>query len=72
MGLGIPAVVLFGIPAHKDPVGYENFADDGIVQQAIRAIKTAVPDLLVITDVCLCEYTDHGHCGLARRARAMC
>jgi len=62
--LGIPAVLLFGIPAHKDPVGLENFAPDGIVQQAIRAIKTAVPDLLVITDVCMCEYTDHGHCGL--------
>jgi porphobilinogen synthase len=63
-GLGIPAVILFGIPAQKDPIGLENFADDGIVQQAVRAIKTAVPDLLVITDVCLCEYTDHGHCGL--------
>lgn len=61
---GIPAVLLFGLPASKDPVGLENFADDGIVQQAIRAIKTAVPDMLVITDVCLCEYTDHGHCGL--------
>jgi porphobilinogen synthase len=62
--LGIPAVILFGIPAEKDPVGVENFADDGIVQQAIRAIKAAVPELLVITDVCLCEYTDHGHCGI--------
>ena len=62
--LGIPAVILFGLPASKDPVGLENFADDGIVQQAIRALKTAVPDLLVVTDVCLCEYTDHGHCGL--------
>ena len=64
VSLGIPAVILFGIPALKDPIGLENFADDGIVQQAIRAIKTAVPDLIVITDVCLCEYTDHGHCGL--------
>ena len=62
--LGVPAVILFGIPAHKDPIGLENFAPDGIVQQAIRAINTAVPHLLVITDVCLCEYTDHGHCGL--------
>lgn len=62
--LGIPAVILFGIPAAKDPVGLENFAADGIVQQAIGAIKTAVPELLVVTDVCLCEYTDHGHCGL--------
>ncbi len=62
--LGIPAVILFGVPAHKDPVGLENFADDGIVQQAIRALKAAVPELVVITDVCLCEYTDHGHCGI--------
>ena len=64
VSLGVPAVILFGIPALKDPIGLENFAEDGIVQQAIRAIKTAVPDLIVITDVCLCEYTDHGHCGL--------
>jgi porphobilinogen synthase len=63
-GLGIPGVLLFGIPAEKDPIGLENFAPDGIVQQAIRAIKDAQPDMLVITDVCLCEYTDHGHCGL--------
>jgi porphobilinogen synthase len=62
--LGIPAVLLFGIPAAKDPIGLENFAPDGIVQQAIGAIKEAAPDLLVVTDVCLCEYTDHGHCGL--------
>lgn len=61
--LGIPAVLLFGIPEHKDAVGSEAYADNGIVQQAIRAIKTARSDLLVITDVCLCEYTDHGHCG---------
>ena len=63
-GLGIPAVMLFGLPESKDPVGLENFAPDGIVQQAIRALKEAAPDLLVMTDVCLCEYTDHGHCGL--------
>ncbi len=62
--LGIPAVILFGLPAEKDPVGLENFAGDGIVQQAIQAIKTAVPEMVVVTDVCLCEYTDHGHCGL--------
>ena len=61
---GVPAVLLFGIPASKDPVGRENFDDDGIVQRAIRAIKAALPDLLVVTDVCLCEYTDHGHCGV--------
>jgi porphobilinogen synthase len=62
--LGIPAVILFGIPEEKDPVGLENFAPDGIVQRAIRAIKKAVPELIVVTDVCMCEYTDHGHCGL--------
>lgn len=62
--LGIPAVILFGLPAAKDPVGLENFADDGIIQQAVQAIKAALPDLVVVTDVCLCEYTDHGHCGL--------
>src|SRR5947199_6302666 len=62
--LGIPAVVLFGLPAYKDPIGSENFAADGIVQQAIKAIKDAQPDILVITDVCMCEYTDHGHCGI--------
>lgn len=62
--LGIPAVILFGIPAEKDPIGLENFAPDGIIQQAIRAIKTALPDMVVVTDICLCEYTEHGHCGL--------
>jgi porphobilinogen synthase len=67
VGLGVPAVILFGIPATKDPIGRENFASDGIVQQAIHAIKTAVPDLVIITDVCLCEYTDHGHCGLVHQ-----
>jgi porphobilinogen synthase len=62
--LGIPAVILFGIPAEKDPVGLENFAEDGIVQQAVRAIKREIPEMVVVTDVCLCEYTDHGHCGI--------
>lgn len=62
--LHIPAVILFGIPEDKDPIGEENFAADGIIPRAIREIKHAVPDLVVITDVCLCEYTDHGHCGL--------
>ena len=61
---GVQAVILFGIPEHKDPVGLENFAPDGIVQQAIRAVKKELPDTLVMTDVCLCEYTDHGHCGI--------
>lgn len=62
--LGIPGTILFGIPEVKDPIGSEAYADDGIIQQAIRAIKDTVPDLLVMTDVCLCEYTDHGHCGI--------
>jgi porphobilinogen synthase len=63
-GMGIPAILLFGIPAEKDPRGSEAYADDGIVQQAVRAVKETVPNLLVITDVCLCEYTSHGHCGV--------
>lgn len=62
--LGIPAVILFGIPAEKDPIGLENFSNDGVVQQAIRAIKRAMPGIVVVTDACLCEYTDHGHCGI--------
>jgi porphobilinogen synthase len=62
--LGISAVILFGIPAEKDPIGLENFSADGIVQQAIRAIKTKLPEMVVMTDVCMCEYTDHGHCGI--------
>ena len=70
--LGIPAVLLFGLPAGKDPVGTENFAPEGIVQQAVRVIKEAVPELVVITDVCMCEYTSHGHCGLVRDRPATC
>lgn len=62
--LGIQAVLLFGIPAEKDPIGRENFDDGGIIQQAIRAIKAELPEMVVVTDVCLCEYTDHGHCGV--------
>lgn len=62
--LGIPAVLLFGIPAKKDEVGTEAYEANGIVQEAIRVIKKTTPDLLVITDVCVCEYTDHGHCGI--------
>lgn len=61
---GIPAVILFGIPDHKDAFGSENYSPDGIIPCAIRAIKAACPDLLVITDMCFCEYTDHGHCGI--------
>lgn len=62
--LQIPAVLLFGIPRKKDPTGTSAHHKDGVVQQAVRRIKDASPDLLVITDVCLCEYTDHGHCGI--------
>jgi porphobilinogen synthase len=64
--LGIPAVILFGLPASKDPVGEENFAEDGIVQQAVRATREAAAELAVVTDVCLCEYTNHCHCGLIK------
>ena len=62
--LGLQAVLLFGIPSTKDAFGLESFAEDGVVQQAIRSLKDASPELVVITDVCLCEYTDHGHCGV--------
>ncbi len=62
--LGIPAVILFGIPEHKDEVGSSAYDPGGVVQQAVRTIKKSVPELLVITDVCLCEYTSHGHCGV--------
>jgi porphobilinogen synthase len=64
--LGIPAVILFGIPEHKDETGSEAYDDLGIVQRAIHAIKKEVPELFVITDVCLCEYTSHGHCGVVK------
>src|SRR5262249_42956606 len=62
--LGIKAVLLFGLPATKDPLGVESHAEDGIVQQAVRALKASDPGLVVITDLCLCGYTDHGHCGV--------
>lgn len=62
--LGIPAVLLFGIPKKKDAVGSQAYAKNGIIQKTIKAIKSKVPNLLIITDVCLCEYTDHGHCGV--------
>jgi porphobilinogen synthase len=62
--LGIPAVILFGIPDEKDGLGSQNYHPQGIVPQAIRAIKRAVPELIVISDMCFCEYTDHGHCGV--------
>ncbi len=62
--LGIKGVILFGIPDHKDCCGSESFAEDGIVQKAIRKIKEITKDILIVTDVCMCEYTDHGHCGI--------
>lgn len=64
--VGIQAVLLFGIPATKDEVGSENFADNGIVQQALRRLRERHPDLLLISDLCCCEYTSHGHCGIVR------
>ena len=65
--LGIPAVILFGIPEHKDEVGSEAYNPKGIIQQAIKAIKSKMPELIVITDVCMCEYTSHGHCGIIKQ-----
>jgi porphobilinogen synthase len=67
--LGIPAVLLFGIPENKDPQGSEAYHPQGIIQRAIRAVKDRVPEVLLITDVCLCEYTDHGHCGVIVKGR---
>src|SRR5215813_9221262 len=64
--LGIPGVILFGIPDHKDAVGSDAYADNGIIQRALRTLKEQVPGLLLITDVCFCEYTDHGHCGIIK------
>ena len=69
--LGIPAVLLFGLPLAKDPYGREAYAADGIVQQAIRAIKDASPETIVVGDVCLCEYTDHGHCGVVENGQVL-
>jgi porphobilinogen synthase len=65
---GVGGVILFGIPAEKDPLGKDAYSETGIVQQAVRALKRATPNLLVITDVCFCEYTDHGHCGVVNQA----
>ncbi|MBS0012329.1 MAG: porphobilinogen synthase [Desulfobacterales bacterium] len=62
--LGLPAVIVFGLPDKKDPLGTKAYAKDGIVQKAVRAVKDKCPDMMVITDVCLCQYTDHGHCGI--------
>jgi porphobilinogen synthase len=65
--LGIPAVMIFGIPDKKDPLGTQAYAPNGIVQKAVKELKNALPDLAVITDVCLCQYTDHGHCGMVEK-----
>lgn len=67
--LGIPAVLLFGIPEHKDNTGSSAYDKNGVVQRAVRAIKKEIPSLLVITDVCLCEYTSHGHCGIVENSK---
>ncbi len=64
--LGIPAIILFGIPEKKDSLGTQAYAENGIVQKAIRSVKEKLPDLVVISDVCLCQYTDHGHCGVVQ------
>lgn len=69
--LGIPAIILFGIPEHKDELASEAYAKKGIIQQAIKAIKDKVPELIVITDVCLCEYTSHGHCGIVKKGKIL-
>lgn len=69
--LGIPAVLLFGIPEHKDERGSGAYSDKGVVQKAVRAIKDKIPELVVITDVCLCEYTNHGHCGIVKNGKIL-
>lgn len=69
--LGVPAIILFGIPEHKDERGSEAYSSKGVVQQAIKAIKNEVPELIVITDVCMCEYMSHGHCGVIKKGRIL-
>lgn len=69
-GLGIPSVILFGIPQRKDPIGEDNYLPQGIIQKAIECIKETVSELVVVTDVCLCEYTDHGHCGILNAGKS--
>ena len=64
VSLGIPSIILFGVPNEKDAVGSQAYADEGIVQQATRFVKERHPELVVIADTCLCQYTDHGHCGV--------
>jgi porphobilinogen synthase len=67
VALGIPAIMVFGVPDKKDPLGTGAYAKDGIVQKAVRELKNKLPELVVITDVCLCQYTDHGHCGIVEK-----
>jgi porphobilinogen synthase len=69
--LGVPAIILFGIPEHKDARASQAYSPKGVVQQAIKAIKNKAPELIVITDVCLCEYTDHGHCGIIKKGKIL-
>lgn len=69
--LGIPAVILFGIPEHKDEYASQAYDENGVIQRAVRAIKDNVPELIVITDVCLCEYTSHGHCGIVKDGKIL-
>jgi len=64
--LGVKSVLLFGIPEHKDETGSEGYAEDGIIQKTVRELRNKTPDLLVVTDVCMCEYTSHGHCGIVK------
>jgi len=71
LDLGVKSVILFGVPAEKDPIGLQAFADDGIVQVAMRRIKAEVPGMLVVGDVCMCEYTSHGHCGIIEGDRLL-
>ncbi|SNR61977.1 porphobilinogen synthase [Desulfurobacterium atlanticum] len=70
--LGIPGIILFGIPEEKDELGSDSFSDDGIIQRSIKAIKDAVPEMYIITDVCFCEYTSHGHCGYLKCENGYC
>jgi porphobilinogen synthase len=71
LSLGVPSVLLFGIPEYKDEVGSSAYDEEGVVQKAIREIKDALPDLYVVTDVCLCEYTNHGHCGIIKNGQVV-
>lgn len=71
LAVGVPAIILFGLPARKDPLGAEGIAADGVVQQAIRAIREQAPQAVVIADLCFCEYTDHGHCGVIAERRGV-